>query len=151
FVCPVLVPLNLMSIRCRPVYPEGVSPKYSVLGPTTPVGSSQHLHFNIRSDIDQIVVHDRVFCSTQVECATVVVSADVVPDNRSHIPDILLWIPLAWCTNQHEATFIVVAVVVLKERVTRVEVRIESFAIKRGVRERSLVQLKEGIICAPRP
>src|SRR5690242_2516465 len=71
--------------------------------------------------------------------AGAIVSADVVPNDRSEVPNILLLIPRHWRTDQHETTFVVMAVVVLKQGVPRVVVRIESFAVQRGSGKRRLI------------
>jgi hypothetical protein len=95
--------------RCAQ-YQERVVAEQGIARPTIPSGNRQHLRVNPLADIDHIVIDGGVLSAAQMELASVIVSTDVVPDDRSDISNIFLLVPLYWRADQHEAAFVNVAV-----------------------------------------
>ena len=78
----------------------------------------------------------------------VIVLADVVARDGAYIPDIF-GAGIAGVADEKKSAVVVVAVVVLDERVAAVPIGVEAFAVVLAARSISLVELDDGVVGAP--
>src|SRR6266850_6650857 len=104
------------------------------------------------TNVNRIVVNQTVLDGPgKIDAPRAVILADVVAHNRSRVPGALFGAVAAFIADQQESAVVVVAIIVLDDRIPAVPVGIESFAVPLSFCSVSLVVLNHRIVGAPGP
>ena len=109
---------------------EDIVIEVSIRSPSRPIGVENHIHVLPFRNVDGVVIDECVLHRTrELNPPMMIVLADVVANNRAGIPHANLRTLGSFVANQQKSALVVVAVVVLDDRIPAVPVGIEAFRI----------------------
>src|SRR5262249_39576723 len=111
-------------------YVENIVIDNSVACPSCPIGMQNKVRAFIFTNINRVVVDESILYRTgKLDPAVVIVLADVVANDGSDVARAVIGTLRTVVADQQETALIVVAVVVLNDRIAAVPVGVEAFGI----------------------
>src|SRR5437016_997524 len=137
--------------RCS-CHVKNVVVKMAAFGPAMPIREKQEVYRVLWPDVNCIVVNQAIFYGTgNVDAPRAVVLADVVAHHRAGVTGAFFGVVSTFVADQEKTTIVVVAVVVLDDRVPAIPIGIEAFAVTLSFRSIGLVVLNHRVVGAPSP
>src|SRR3981081_1531308 len=152
YISPARISRYSMRELCGTVNVENIVVEGCAVCPSLPISLQQKVHVLVLSHIDGVVVNRRVsHWPGYVDTPRVIVLTDVVAHDSADIADVFAGIVAALVADQHKAAVIVVAVVVLNDRIATVPISVKALTVALPVGQIDLIKLDYRIVRTPRP